>query len=475
MGESLSSDSFEKSHLGCTTAMVLTEIEILGFRGFKNRGVLNFAIPNGQNGSGLTIITGPNNAGKSSILECLKARAGHQSPSFTDVARNADVQEVEITYTVGDKKELIKSVRKGSSETIREGIDNTFSIFVLPSRRAFNPYFARNEYSRVQYQNITNFSAQRSSTLSNFEARLFTIERDPDQFNEMLYEVLGFKPNWSIDKSGQDQHYLKFFNGNHSHTSDGMGEGIVSIFAIVDALYDSQAGSVIAIDEPELSLHPSLQKRLALLIKRLAKDRQIIISTHSPYFVNLENLITGGHLARITTTEKGTEIHQISESAKMSISKLAKGNLNNPHVLGLDARELFFQEDKIVLTEGQEDVIFYPQIAEQVGVTIDGNLLGWGAGGASNIKHLCLILESLGFKKVAGLLDNDKSSERDELKKQFPAYYFACIQAKDIRTKPARIAVPEVQGLLDDKRNLKPEFYDGVKNLLQALNDHMNA
>jgi predicted ATP-dependent endonuclease of OLD family len=455
--------------------MVLTNIEILGFRGFKNRGVLNFAIPNGQSGSGLTILTGPNNAGKSSILECLKARSGNQSPSFTETSRNVDVQEVEITYTINSKKESIKSVKKGSSETTKQNLDDSFSVFVLPSRRAFNPYFVRSEYSREIYQQISRFSAQRESILSNFEGRLFKIQSNPDDFNEILYEVLGFKPDWAIDQSGQGSYFLKFFNGTHSHTSDGMGEGIVSIFAIADALYDSQPGSLIAIDEPELSLHPSLQKRLALQIQHFSKDRQIIISTHSPYFVDLQSLSAGSHLARIVTTEEGTVIHQISESAKASISKLSQGNLNNPHVLGLDAKELFFQEDKIVLTEGQEDVVFYPQIAEQVGMTINGSLLGWGAGGASNIEHLCLILESLGFKKVAGLLDNDKSLECSALKEKFPAYHFACIQAKDIRTKPARQAIQEVQGLLDNKRILKPEFHDGVKILLQALNDHMNA
>ena len=35
-------------------------------------------------------------------------------------------------------------------------------------------------------------------------------------------------------------------------------------------------------------------------------------------------------------------------------------NRNNPHVLGLDAREIFFQNDKIILVEGQEDVVLYP-------------------------------------------------------------------------------------------------------------------
>ena len=55
-----------------------------------------------------------------------------------------------------------------------------------------------------------------------------------------------------------------------------MGEGIVSIFAIVDSLYDSKKDDVIVIDEPELSLHPALQKRVFSLISEFSKDRQII-------------------------------------------------------------------------------------------------------------------------------------------------------------------------------------------------------
>ncbi|WP_373270132.1 AAA family ATPase [Hydrogenophaga sp. H7] len=44
-------------------------MEVLGFRGFKTLGTIGFSVPNGEIGSGLTVITGPNNAGKSSILE----------------------------------------------------------------------------------------------------------------------------------------------------------------------------------------------------------------------------------------------------------------------------------------------------------------------------------------------------------------------------------------------------------------------
>lgn len=63
--------------------MALEKIEILGYRGFSVKTEVHFAIPNGQEGSGLSIITGANNSGKSSIIECFKVRGGYQPPSFT--------------------------------------------------------------------------------------------------------------------------------------------------------------------------------------------------------------------------------------------------------------------------------------------------------------------------------------------------------------------------------------------------------
>jgi predicted ATP-dependent endonuclease of OLD family len=455
--------------------MALTRIEILGYRGFRERGAMDFAVPNGEAGSGLTLLTGPNNAGKSCILECLRARLGNEAVSFTAGTRNADIESVEIKYFVNGNEETLKSIAKGSSETVSAGVDAGFHIFVLPSRRAFNPYFSRAEWSRDQYLKNTGLPSQRSSVLTGFEYRLFNTIKNPAPFNSLLGEALGFEPTWTIDKSDQGQYFLKFFNGKHSHSSDGMGEGIISIFSIVDSLYDSKPGDVVVIDEPELSLHPSLQKRVSALLGRFSKDRQIVVSTHSPYFVDLCALANGGQLARITTTESGTRIHQLTTDAKDSIKKLSDGNLYNPHVFGLDARELFFQEDQIILTEGQEDVLLYPRVAEQLGVEITGSFFGWGVGGASNVAHLCLILKDLGFKKVAGLLDGDKADEAVRLKSAFPDFYFDCIPAKDIRTKSARSAMEAVAGLLDTKMTVKPEFVAPMKAMLSGLSNHMNS
>jgi predicted ATP-dependent endonuclease of OLD family len=455
--------------------MALTRLDVLGYRGFKEKQHLTFAVPCEVEGSGLTILTGPNNSGKSSILECLRARSGNQDVSFTTGTRNADVEEVEIKYTINGSEEIIRSRAKGSSETTKSGINSSFEIFVIPSRRAFSPYFNRNSWTREQFMDFSVIPPQRASVMANFEARLFNTLKDPVQFNALLKEVLGFEPSWTIDQSDQGQYFLKFFNGKSSHSSDGMGEGITSLFAIVDALYDSKPGSVVVIDEPELSLHPSLQKRLAKLLGRFAVDRQIVISTHSPYFVNLQALVAGGKLARVVSTKNGTQIFQLSSESVDAIKKLSTGNLYNPHVFGLDARELFFQEDQIILTEGQEDVLLLPRVGEQLGIVIPGNFFGWGVGGASNVAYLCRILADLGFEKVAALLDGDKLEERNRLAIAFPKYFFDCIPAKDIRTKPARGASEAVDGLIDKGLILKPEFRNSMGELFTSLSNHMNS
>jgi len=181
-----------------------------------------------------------------------------------------------------------------------------------------------------------------------------------------------------------------------------------------------------------------------------------------------------GYLARVTTGTNGTTINQTTPESRLALSKLSGDNIFNPHVFGLDAKELFFQEDQIILTEGQEDVILFPKIADQLEKKITGNFFGWGAGGAGNIKYICRILEDLGYKKVAAILDADKQQDRIELEKEFPSYLFACINAKDIRTKPAREATEEVEGLLDTKKIIKKEHVASTSNLFDALNQHMS-
>lgn len=93
-------------------------------------------------------------------------------------------------------------------------------------------------------------------------------------------------PNWTIESINSNNLYLEFSFDGVKHSSNGAGDGYINIFNIVDALYDSSENNVILIDEPEISLHPDLQRKLFSLLVEYSKDNQIIVSTHSPYFVD---------------------------------------------------------------------------------------------------------------------------------------------------------------------------------------------
>ena len=48
-----------------------------------------------------------------------------------------------------------------------------------------------------------------------------------------------------------------------------MGDGLISLMTLVGTLVLSKPNSTILIDEPELSLHPDVLKKLFILLKKL--------------------------------------------------------------------------------------------------------------------------------------------------------------------------------------------------------------
>lgn len=429
--------------------MSYNKIEIIGLRGYGDKQTLNLAIPNGNEGSGLTCIVGPNNSGKSTIYESFRAISQNNPPSFTEGRRNKVAgDKVEIKLSKNDGTSIVlKTTVNGGSETsfLESGLNkDNVKILTLPSRRTFSPFFGKNTWSRDQYINSSELSAVRGSQFDSFAWRLFTIQKNQAEFNSVLEKVLGVVPSWVIEQSDSGNYYLKFNYNGSFHNSDGTGEGLLSIFTIVDTLYDSNDNDFIVIDEPELSLHPSLQRKLMHLILEYSETRQIVILTHSPYFISWTSLANGGMISRTVKEFIGTKIYELQQTTGKAILSLVN-NLNNPHILGLDAREIFFLDDKIILVEGQEDVIFLNLVFDKIGTQLNGDFYGWGVGGADNTDKVVTMLSDLGFKKVAVIFDNNKSYLISSLVQKFKNYIFKNIPTDDVRDKPDK----NIEGLID--------------------------
>lgn len=460
--------------------MHLVSLTVKGYRGFADGQTLQFAKPTGANGSGLTVLVGPNNGGKSSVLEALSAIFSQNSVSFTEGKRNklaGDRVSISITFSSGETHEL-RTIERGGSTTVRQADSRPPNIcYVLPSRRSFSPYFGQGEQGRESYTGSIGLPQTRSQSLDDFSSRLHYVIGSEDnlaKFDGVLRRVANNVPAWTIDQDEQGSYYLKFDNSGQSHTSDGLGEGLVSLIFLIDALYDSQPGDVIVIDEPELSLHPIYQRKLASLLAEYAEDRQIVYATHSTYFVNFEHILNGAGVGRVHKVSGCCKISQLKRETAQQLSGMLT-NRNNPHILGLNAREVFFQEDGVVVLEGQEDVVYYPQILEQLPDQFDlsDRFYGWGAGGAGNVVKIVALLRDLGFSRIAAILDHDKRCLIPGLRDEFPDYFFDSIPANDVRTKPARPSQEEVEGLLD-AGILRSEFTEKTTTLFGKIDEYIN-
>jgi len=461
---------------------MIKNISIHGLRGFGEERTISFAIPQeGVKGSGLTILVGSNNAGKTTILEAIRSFncSQNEPPSFAERKRNIKCENgtIHLKLQTEESTYMIDTVESGGSATVikkANEIDGAWwetpRTFILQSRRFVEYEFHRSYMERQDYiQNQQMQIANRTAYIYEFNARLFKMQKNKEKFNILLKRVLGYDLEWTIEQNDNGTFYLKFMINGCVHSSEGLGDGIWSIFTICDALYDSEKGSTIAIDEPELSLHPAYQKKIMELFNEFSQNRQIIISTHSPYFVDAVAITNGAYLYRTVKNSDGNiDVFKLSDESKRELKGFLN-NINQPHTLGTEAKEIFFLEDRIIITEGQEDVIMYKRAADNVGTYIYGTFFGWGAGGASNIQKIAMILNDLGYKKVSAIFDGDKPEEKNLFQEKFPEYQCLIISAPDIRDKKS-VNKPAKEGVLTEGGKLKEQYREEIRNLFMEIN-----
>lgn len=425
--------------------MQIKNLKIKGLRGFAEETNINFAIPDNKNiGSGLTVLVGPNNSGKSTIIEAI-----HMLNSNSDIvpitSRNIKTDgkvKIEIEDTNGNTLSLQSTENKGAfiekkyNNKVVQHIDN-MNTFILSSKRSFSSTFHNNNYqTRENYKgNISETDYRSENNINNnFGGRLLTIYKNRKKFDDCLEKVLSPLPEWTIESSNDNNLYLEFSFDEIKHSSKGAGDGYINIFNIVDALYDSTENNVILIDEPEISLHPDLQRKLFSLLVEYSKDKQIIVSTHSPYFVNWKLFSEYAKIIRLKKENNSIKVFELSDDTRDGIKKILKDTFQ-PHILSLDANEIFFLNDNVILTEGQEDVLCYKEIFKKYDYKSKASFFGWGAGGAPKIEFILNILVDLGYEKVFTILDNDQRDKIGKLKELYPQYEFYAIITDDIRDK----------------------------------------
>ena len=81
-------------------------------------------------------------------------------------------------------------------------------------------------------------------------------------------------------------------------------DGFEADLCLATALLNPQPRPLVAIDEPELGLHPGLLPIVAEMIKTAAERTQVLVTTHSPDLLNCFDIADVAVMARNTDDAK---------------------------------------------------------------------------------------------------------------------------------------------------------------------------
>ena len=100
-------------------------------------------------------------------------------------------------------------------------------------------------------------------------------------------------------------------------------DGTIRLLAMLTALFQDPASSLIGLEEPELAIHPGAMAVLADTMKEASLRGQVLVATHSP---DLINLLPIESIRAVTAEDGSTRVGRVAEHQLKSV----KDNLFSP-------------------------------------------------------------------------------------------------------------------------------------------------
>lgn len=258
----------------------------------------------------LTIITGPNGYGKTTILQLIYALFHKDTDLFYKIpfqrltfsiddyvirviqTRSSVQPDVESDLP-GDEQIKISFELNGNQYSAIEGqlelVLNTLKCFYLTDKRIL----FRNKEQRKRLEN-----ADTDSTMDNMAMKIAEIVARGDNYRGISFFQDIVKLFKFADKEMMlDERFgIRFKMNNASRTiipvtalSSGEKHILLQLFELI---FDGKAGDLVMIDEPELSFHPAWLNVFISILERIqnfkfeeGRQMQIVLATHSTMLV----------------------------------------------------------------------------------------------------------------------------------------------------------------------------------------------
>lgn len=278
----------------------------------------------------LHVLIGPNDSGKTSLLEALRAysrqtRGGEEPFEGRWTGRQLVWRQagatVEFKATVqGDSREVdhqivveFTSAGRNASNTITREIS---PLFGAPNKSAANwvreavgaPQLYRWIPQRLSLPVAFDFSTHFGMESSGFGLAMYLndiLAHDHEKFGELerrfhsifpavqrirLNRETGFRTIAPNEMPGTGLGiYFEQVNGD-SLSAAQASDGMMLVLAYLAILFSPQPPGLLLIEEPENGVHPLRLKEVLRILRELVSEQdrtQVVLTTHSPYVVDL--------------------------------------------------------------------------------------------------------------------------------------------------------------------------------------------
>jgi predicted ATP-dependent endonuclease of OLD family len=186
-----------------------------------------------------------------------------------------------------------------------------------------------------------------------------------------------------------------------------LGEGIQNalVLAILQAFEERRKqGAILLIEEPEMFLHPQMQRSLYKTIREIGRTNQVIYTTHSPHFVAVPDY---GEVVLVRKNTDGTFVK------RSDIPKNEKRREKLIKELDPERNELFFAT-RVLFVEGDTEKLAFPEYARRLGLDLDrAGASIVEVGGKRNLLEFARIAASFGIP-TGVVYDEDSSDIEDK-------------------------------------------------------------
>lgn len=370
--------------------MWLKEIEICNIRCFHQRNKLQLS-------SKTNIIIGPNNSGKSTLINLVMALQDTSYLSTQDKRHNETQAFVAYQFGETNSSKFNKAFNQVNSRLIRNmgnsrpaNMDKHTTItqqqppfIATRPKHLIVPFLSNRQTSGFREEVNQDTQKKNDGTYSNLYSqvdRLATAGHpDHEKFKKYIMEIIGLQITTTASQNGKKAGF--YFNRNNFVSLDQMGSGVAELTAIITALC-TETKKIIIIEEPETNLHPTALKSLLSLIRESSLENQFIISTHSNIVVRELGAETETNIIEISKTG-----HKTTDPSEIRL--VPKSPMEHQEILkklGYEFSDFGLYHGWLFLEESSAETIIKDIIIPNFVPKLSQKIRTFSASGVTNIE-----------------------------------------------------------------------------------------